>query len=181
MASSPIRKYEDISIFIELMRAKYGDVYADLVVISYQWGLRFQSAQQLRVSDARYCLRHGRVDLVESKTKKVRVCGLNNKVMEVFQRHLTVHRSDDEYLWGREVCRETYNIKLKVIGTMLGMDVSKLSSHSLRKTFAYQLRTKFGVSVQDISEQMGHSSTKITMIYAGLHDDELIKLHHVGL
>lgn len=181
MASSPIRQFEDVYIFIALMREKYGDLYADLVVMQYQWGLRWQTASQLMVSDARYCLRHGRVDLVESKTGKVRVCGINEKVREVFERNLSVERSDDENLWGREVCRETYNIKLKVIGTMLGLDVTKLSSHSLRKTFAYQLRTKFGISVQDISEQMGHANIKTTLLYAGLMDDEKLKLHQVGL
>jgi site-specific recombinase XerD len=59
--------------------------------------------------------------------------------------------------------------------------VSKLSSHSLRKSFAYQLRVKFGVDVQTISEQMNHSSVQVTLIYAGLAEDEKVKLTQLGL
>lgn len=180
MASSPIRNYDDIYLLFAILKQKHG-VYGDLALVQFQWGLRFQTAAELKVRDARHCLKFGSVELLESKTAKKRVCGLNERVRDVFMRWVSVEREDDELLWGRKVCRENYNLKLKVVGTMLGMDTTKLSSHSLRKSFAYQLRVKFGVDVQTISEQMNHSSVKTTLIYAGLAEDEKVKLTQLGL
>lgn len=180
MASSPIRNYDDIYLLFAILKQKHG-VYGDLALVQFQWGLRFSTAAELKVKDARHCLKFGSVELMESKTGKKRVCGLNDKVRDVFVNYVSPEREDYELLWARTIVRENFNLKLKEVGLMLGLDVNKLSSHSLRKSFAYQLRVKFGVDVQTISEQMNHSSVKTTLIYAGLAEDEKLKLHHLGL
>lgn len=180
MASRPIRNYEDLYLFLSILKEKHS-LYGDFATVQFQWGLRFQTTQSLTVGDVRKCLRNGSVLLVENKTGKKRACGLNDKVKEVFLKYISDEREDLEVLWGRTIVRETYNLKLKEIGLMLGWDVAELSSHSLRKSFAYHLRTKFNVPVEKISEQMNHASVRTTLIYAGLAEDEKVAITQLGL
>ncbi len=47
------------------------------------------------------------------------------------------------------------------------------STHSLRKTWGYIQRTKFGVSFEVICKRFNHTSPAITMRYLGIEDKEV--------
>ena len=172
MSSRPITSLDDLKLFLSIMTDKYG-VYGHLAQLQFSWGLRFQTASSITVGDARKCLKFGYVDLMENKTGKLRACSINARVRDVFMVYLDDTRGDEELLFGK-IVRETYNLKLKVIGMMLGFDVEHLSSHSLRKSFAYLLHTEFDIPIDKISQQMNHADVRTTLIYAGIqHKDKL--------
>jgi len=47
----------------------------------------------------------------------------------------------------------------------------KVGGHTLRKTFGYHLRMQ-GVSIERISNLLGHRNIKVTFRYIGIDDDE---------
>ena len=179
MASRPITSLDDLKLFLSIMTEKYG-VYGHLAQVQFSWGLRFQTAAAITVGDARRCLKFGHVDLMENKTGKLRACSVNSRVRSVFDVYVDDTRDDSELLFGK-IVRETYNLKLKVVGLMLGFDVEHLSSHSLRKSFAYLLHTEFDVPVDKISQQMNHADVKTTLIYAGIQREDKLAITRMDM
>ena len=49
-------------------------------------------------------------------------------------------------------------------------------AHSLRKTFGYIQRTKFGVGFELICKRFNHSSPGVTMRYLSIEDKELLEI-----
>ena len=175
MASIPIRKSDDVYLFLNILREK-NQLFGDFAIVQFQWGLRFGDCAAITHGDARRALDHGYVELCEGKTKKMRPCSLNDRVRTVLMMYYDAGADPDSCVWPKKIVRETYNLKLKEVALMLGLDATKISSHSLRKSFAYLLRVEHDVSVSDISEQMGHSSTEITLRYCGLELDKKLRL-----
>ena len=48
-----------------------------------------------------------------------------------------------------------------------------VGAHTLRKTHAYQMRKRFGISWEVISKRLNHSNPAITRRYIGVQDDEV--------
>lgn len=174
----PIRKIEDLQLFLDLLSSR-NELYGNFCRVQLSWGLRFSDCANITVDDARNCLQHGYVKLTERKTGKGRLCSLNDRVAPVLRAY--AGQRDDGLLWGRNIVRETYNLKLKEIAIMMGMDYKRISSHTLRKSFAYLLVHHYGIPIEKVSQQMGHSSVAYTRIYAGLAEDELLSLTKLGL
>lgn len=53
-----------------------------------------------------------------------------------------------------------------------GLEGERYGTHSLRKTWGYQAR-KQGVSIEQISEKLGHKSVTITKRYIGINQEEI--------
>lgn len=53
---------------------------------------------------------------------------------------------------------------------------------TLRKTWGYQQRVRYGVGFDVISKRFNHSSPKTTMVYLGIEDDEVhdILMNEIG-
>jgi len=49
-------------------------------------------------------------------------------------------------------------------------------THSLRKTFGYIQRTKFGVGFEVLAKRFNHSSPAVTMRYLGIEDKEVNRI-----
>ena len=49
-------------------------------------------------------------------------------------------------------------------------------AHTLRKTFGYIQRTKFGVGFEVLCRRFNHSSPAITMRYLGITDSEVYSI-----
>jgi len=65
------------------------------------------------------------------------------------------------------------NAYIKEIGTICGFTKS-LSTHTARHTFA-TFTLANGVSIESIAKMLGHSSTKMTRIYAKVLDSTIMK------
>lgn len=64
------------------------------------------------------------------------------------------------------------NAYLKEIGTICGI-TKNLSSHLARHTFATTITLNNNVPLETVSKMLGHSSLKITKVYARLLDDKV--------
>ncbi len=64
---------------------------------------------------------------------------------------------------------QKYNAYLKVIADFAGIN-KQLSSHAGRRTFASTIALGNGISIESISQMLGHSNTKITQQYARVSD-----------
>lgn len=64
---------------------------------------------------------------------------------------------------------QKYNAYLKVIADFAGIN-KQLSSHAGRRTFASTIALGNGISIESISQMLGHSTTKITQQYARVSD-----------
>jgi integrase len=64
---------------------------------------------------------------------------------------------------------QKYNSYLKEIADMCGIN-KVLSSHAGRRTFASTVALSNGISIESISQMLGHTSTKITHQYARVTD-----------
>lgn len=53
-----------------------------------------------------------------------------------------------------------------------GLEGERYGTHSLRKTWGYQAR-KQGVSIEQISEKLGHKSVTVTKRYIGINQEEI--------
>jgi site-specific recombinase XerD len=64
---------------------------------------------------------------------------------------------------------QKYNAYLKVIADLTGIN-KQLSSHAGRRTFASTVTLGNGISIESISQMLGHTNTKITQQYARVSD-----------
>lgn len=64
---------------------------------------------------------------------------------------------------------------LSIGSTFLALKAIKgnYRTHTLRKTFEYIQRAKYGVSFEVLCKGFGHSSPSITMRYLGIYDKEV--------
>ncbi len=117
--------------------------------------------------------------ILEQKTKKRRNIPLNKQAKEALNyyfkktgiydldRYLfTGERSGDNKPLSRVRAWQLINKWCREVGIEF-----KIGGHTLRKTFGYHLR-KQGISIERISDLLGHKSIKVTFRYIGINDDE---------
>jgi integrase len=117
-----------------------------------------------------------RVTLTEKKTRKTKVFTLNKQAIAA----LTAHKSSAKRgcaliasrKWSnRPISRQQAYRIIRDGAAALGF-TSRVSCHSLRKTFGY-LAWKAGVSPAVIMEIYNHSSLAVTQRYLGVTQDDL--------
>ena len=125
--------------------------------------------------------------LNEKKTGKRRVVKVNAQ----FQQHikkcheaLNIENDFDKCFISRKHCvysTQRINVKLKEIKQRYNLKVEHLSSHSLRKTFGRKVVEASGENAEmaliKSSELFNHSSTRITRIYLGIRQQELLSTY----
>lgn len=55
------------------------------------------------------------------------------------------------------------------------LDSERIVTHTLRKTWGYQARKK-DITIEQISEKLGHRSSIVTKRYIGINQDEINKI-----
>ncbi|MBA7557347.1 Tyrosine recombinase XerD [subsurface metagenome] len=117
--------------------------------------------------------------ILEQKTKKRRNIPLNQQAKEALGYYFrkTGVYDLDRYLFINEKSGDNKPITRVRAWQLInkwcrevGLDC-KVGGHTLRKTFAYHLR-KQGVSIERISDLLGHKSIRVTFAYIGINDDE---------
>jgi integrase len=144
-------------------------------------GLRISDGLALKVEDVKD--RKGNIKdslyILEQKTKKRRNIPLNKQAKEALGYYFkktgiydldrclfTNEKSGDNKPITRVRAWQLINKWCREVG----LDC-KVGGHTLRKTFAYHLR-KQGVSIERISDLLGHKSIRVTFAYIGINDDE---------
>lgn len=173
----PIRETKDIENIKKLLSNNTRDLL--LFCLGINNGLRCGDLLHLKVRDLKNLNPGETVNIVEQKTGKTNVLMVNKSTHKILKNYLDeVQPSPDDYLFKS---RKGNNQPLSV-GTVNGMVKEwcrsinlkyNVGSHSLRKTFGYIQRTKFGVSWEIICKRFNHSSPSVTMRYLGIEDKEV--------
>ncbi|MBA7521977.1 Tyrosine recombinase XerD [subsurface metagenome] len=152
-----------------------------LFVLAINTGLRISDILSLQVEDVKD--HKGGIkdslNILEQKTKKRRTIPLNQQAQEALgyyfkktgiydlDRYLFINeKSGDNKALTRVRAWQLVNEWCKAVG----LDC-KVGGHTLRKTFGYHLRMQ-GVSIERISDLLGHKSIRVTFAYIGINDDE---------
>lgn len=168
-------KTEEDRIAVEVMLKHYGgSLYSDIWIVGVNTALRITDLLSMKFSD----LEGGVYTLVEGKTKKARKIRLNAKALEVIARRKKAN-PDDVYLFqvhsnrasNKPVNRSTVARMFKTVGDSKGI---ALGTHSMRKTRGYVMFNA-GVPIEKICKMLNHSSTKTTLAYIGIEEEDVQK------
>ena len=152
-----------------------------LFVMGINNGLRISDLLKVKVGDVRYLAAGETKQITEQKTKKKNVLMVNQTIHEALHLYLKTNNfTDSDYLFqsrnkdaqgnNKPLAKET--VAKMVKSWTEGMQ-GNYSTHSLRKTWGYIQRTKFGVSFEVICKRFNHTSPAITMRYLGIEDKEV--------
>ncbi|EKD56315.1 MAG: Integrase family protein [uncultured bacterium] len=152
-----------------------------LFVMGINNGLRISDLLDIKVNQVRNRAVGDPVPIIEKKTKKPNVLMINGAVHEALHLYLkSTTLNDSDYLFQSRNSDESGNPKPLTRETVSKMVKSwtdgltgNYSTHSLRKTWGYFQRKKFGVSFEIICKRYNHTSPTITMRYLGIEDKEV--------
>lgn len=103
------------------------------------------------------------ISVYSGKTERSRWMPLNRRARRILMRY-RMHNGLENGLIFKPVSNQVFNRKLKLIAVLAGIK-KDVTSHLGRHSFATNLR-KNDVGLEDVSELLGHSSTKMTRLYA---------------
>jgi integrase len=173
----PIRRESDIKSIKQYLKNDYRDLL--LFTMGINNGLRISDLLKLKVGQVR-TLRTGEYLVIrEQKTGKDNVLMINKAVKSTLEAFLKDTKpSDEEYLFkskkgnNQPLKREAVHRKIKGWGRLFKIK-ENIGSHSLRKTWGYMQRTKYGVGFEILCKRFSHSSPAVTMRYLGIEDKEV--------
>jgi len=152
-----------------------------LFIMGINNGLRIGDLLQIKVADVKYLKAGETVSIIEQKTGKSNIVMVNKTVHEALGMYFnSVDLADDDYLFksrNKDVNGASKPITRETVAKMVKewtKDIKgNYSSHSLRKTWGYSMRRRFGISFEIICKRFNHSSPRITMAYLGIKDSEI--------
>ena len=171
----PIRNMKHIKKVKRLLKDNARDLL--LFTMGINNGLRISDLLKLKVKDVRDLQPGETLKIKETKTGKKNVLMINSSVHKVLQQYLEEAGAEDkDYLFksrngkNKPLTRETVN---KMVKEWTRSFKGNYGTHTLRKTFGYVQRKKYGVSFEVLCKRFGHSSPAITMRYLGIDDKEV--------
>lgn len=146
-----------------------------LVGCGIYFGLRVSDLLRLRKKDLEAS---ETFILYEKKTGKRRIIKINPAFKHHIKRCLAKMniKHDDDLVfiskWGKPYTTNRLNVMFKSYRIKYRLNITHISTHTLRKTFATRIYKMAGDKSEDflvrISQLFGHSSTAITRAYIGL-------------
>mgnify|MGYP000885533631 CR=1 FL=1 len=186
--TDPIRSAWEIKRIKEALEDSPRD-YA-LFMVGINTAFRASDLLALNVGDVRYLNAGETITVKEKKTARTgkrRTVTFNTQAIEALQPLLALLKDapDDAPLFTNR-----YGERMTVL--WLGRLVKKwcedarckpgnYSSHTLRKTFGYVLRTRHRVPVELLQQAYGHSSGAITLKYVAIQPEELQAMYMLGV
>lgn len=145
----------------------------DLFLLSfYAKGLRFENCVTIKPAD----IRDGRIYWTGNKSGKHLSVEIHPKLQSIIDRLDLPYVVPDGDLWKQKKQIESFNVvvnrNLKHVAALAEIPFN-LTFHISRHSFAYQLKTKSN-NIHVISEALGHSDQRTTMIYLKALDDHAI-------
>jgi integrase len=178
MEVEPIRDLRKIAEMKETLKSVNGRDEL-LFVMGINTALRISDLLSIRIGDV--LDGEGRISdtisLKERKTGKIKRFPLNTTVKEALSDHLAKRPgfSPMEPLFlsrkGGALSRSQAWRILKMAGETIGL--GNIGTHSLRKTFGYQVYKKTAGDLGLVQKLMNHSTSKVTLRYIGI-DREMI-------
>ena len=172
----PIRDLSKIKTISKLLSDNPRDHL--LFTMGINNGLRISDLLRLKVRDVMYLKAGDILPIKEGKTGKKNVLVINNTVYKSLQRYLdTIKPKDSDFVFKSKkghhpISVPAANAMIKRWTKEIGLK-GNYGTHSLRKTWGFLQRTKFGVGFEVIAKRFNHSSPSITMRYLGIQDKEV--------
>ena len=183
---APIKSLADIGkIKRHLLKTQQYRNYL-LFVMGINVGLRISDLLSLKISDVWHngkCVEA--IVIREQKTKKYRTIALNGATEEAIERYLGSLKTFNENDWlfksrkyGTPLTKQSAHRIINQIMADCGI-VGHWGTHTLRKTFAYQLymaNAEQPMILEYLMKLLNHSSQQITLAYMGIEQQQLNNL-----
>lgn len=172
----PIRNEKDIKKIVKRLNDRPRDQLLFLMGINN--GLRVGDLLKLKVGQVKGLSAGDTLSIIEGKTRKKNVLAINKTVFKTLQKYLEDQSPNDEdYLFSSRkgngaLTIQTVNSMVKKWTAQIGLK-ENYGAHTLRKTFGYIQRTRFGVGFEVLAKRFNHSSPAVTIRYLGIHDQEV--------
>ena len=115
-------------------------------------------------------IENGVVKLKTKKTGVYRHLALNDRCRSNLEALLSTKRDDDPiFNFGRQWVHKF----LKDAAKDIGIDASRISTHTTRKTAAWFFYLDSGTDLVKTQKFLGHSDPKETLVYLMINDDEV--------
>lgn len=177
---APIRNLEDIQSIKKLLATRPRDLL--LFTMGINNGIRTGDLLKLKISDVKNIKPGNAIQIKESKTGKANSLFINKEVYKALRGHLDSSTlNDDDYLFASKRGGQR-PLKIQAVNRMIKMWCKTINlqgnygAHSLRKTFGYIQRTKYGVGFEILCKRFNHCSPTITMRYLGIEDAEVLEI-----
>jgi integrase len=174
---APIRRLEDVKAISKMLQSEPRNHL--LFIMGINNGLRAGDLLKLKVKQVRYLKPGESLQIKEGKTGKTNYLKINKTIHKALALYLeTIRPADDHYLFksrkgdNNPISIQAVNLLVKVWTRTINLK-GNYGAHSLRKTWGYIQRTKFGVGFEIICKRFNHSSPAITMRYLGIQDKEV--------
>lgn len=158
-----------------------------LFIMGTNTAFRASDILGLNCGDVRSLKLGGRLTIKEQKTGKSRSVTVNQLVVDALTALLArIEPQDDEsplfvgQKRGTRMVVRTFGALVNHWCKTAGL-TGEYSSHSLRKTFGYTMRTKHGVDLALLQQMYGHSSGAITLKYVGITGAEISDMYMLGV
>jgi integrase len=177
IAVDPIREEKDLRAIKDMLTGRPRDLL--LFTLGINNGLRTGDLLKLKVKDVRQLKAGQHITIRESKTGKDNILMVNKQVHRVLKDYLKeINPNDDNYLFasrkgGRPLTISSVNHLVKKWTRAINLNSGNYGAHSLRKTFGYHQRTKYGVGFEVLAKRFNHTSPAVTMRYLGLSSAEV--------
>lgn len=149
-----------------------------LFIMGINNGLRTGDLLKLKVIDVKGLQEGDKITIKEGKTGKQNILVINKTVHKVLNQYLMeIKLQDDDYLFKSRkgngpITIQTVNGYMKKWTSEINIK-GNYGAHSLRKTWGYFQRKKFGVGFEVLCKRYNHASPAITMRYLGITDKEV--------
>jgi len=180
----PIRDIQKILAIKRILKEQSNPRNYLLFTMGINFALRINDLLSLKIKDV--LDKKGEiVDYIhirEQKTKKEKKIKINKAVKEALEYYFkkaSVTDSDNylftSYRSNRKLDRIRVWQMIKNWCKEVGLESERIGTHTLRKTWGYQARKK-GITIEQISEKLGHRSSIVTKRYICINQDEINKI-----
>ena len=177
IAVEPIRDIKNIESIKKLLSNNTRDLL--LFTMGINNGVRCGDLLKLKVGDVNHLKPNDTLKIIEQKTGKQNILMVNKTSHKILKQYLDEIKPDDDYYLFKS--RKGDNNPLTVGSTNLLVKSwcrsinlkGNYGTHTLRKTFGYIQRTKYGIGWELLCKRFNHSSPSVTMRYLGIEDREV--------
>lgn len=170
----PIRKLKDINAIKTLLKSKPRDLA--LFTVGINTNLRASDLCRIKAGMVRNLSPGEDFILTEKKTGKERRITLNSACVDAIQLLLETNdlKNSDQLFKGKRGDIKTTTIIYLVKQWTGAINLKgNYGSHSLRKTWGYHQRKRFGVDIPTLMVMFNHSSQKQTLDYLCIQPQEI--------
>ena len=176
----PIRELDKVKAIKQLTRGEPRDHL--LFVLGVNNGIRAADLVRLRCGQLRGLKPGENVQILETKTKKKNYVHVNKAVHKALEHYFAAYPAapDQGYLF---FSKKGGHLGQQAVGDMVarwckavGLNRGRYGCHTLRKTWGYHQRTRYGVGWELIAARYNHSSPSITRAYLGIQQDEVTRI-----